>query len=332
MSKPKVFVREATGLVRNVGYLDSVLLNIESNAFGISLIFYGVVVSAYPGGDTLIAAALTVLGVVPVALAYASMSTAMPRSGGDYIFISRVLHPALGVAASLSICFWFWFTTAFFTNWSITVGAAAILQVVGTVLNVPTALAAAQAALQLPYILLFGTLMIAAVSYIAARSNYLTYKALDIMVLLGIIGVSIWIILLGTMDRSTFVSAFNAYSAKYVNDPDYYHTIIKTASDAGADASANFSWSATIMMMPFAAYIFPFLAAQSCVGGEVKDPNKNFYLGLLLNLLISGVGVVLAMWALFRAAGYDFIVAVTYIYMHGLPYALPTAPYFTLFA
>lgn len=335
MSAPKVFVREATGLVRQVGLIDAILLNIMSNGFGLTLIFYELQVGNFPGSPEFAywAAILAALGCVPVAIAYVSMSTAMPRSGGDYIFISRVLHPALGVAASLSICFWFWFTTGFFTNWSITIGAGTILQVMGSTLNIPTLLQVATAAYQLPYILLFGSIMIAAVSYVAARSNFLTFKVLDIMVLLGLVGVAIWIILLGSMDNSTFISTFNAYAAKYGTDTDYYHTVISTAQKAGLNLASGQSASyAIINLVPFAAYIFPFLAAQSAVGGEVKDPGKNFYAGLLLNLLISCIGVVLAMWALFHAAGYDFIISVDYIFVNGLPYTLPTPPYFTLFA
>jgi len=332
MSRPKVFVREATGLVRHVGLYDAVLLNIESNTFGLSLIYYGLILSVFPGGDPLMAAALAALGCVPVAVAYASMSTAMPRSGGDYVFISRALHPALGVAASISISVWFFFWTGAFTNWVLTVGAATAFQVAGSVLGIPALMQAAEAAYEIPNILIFGTIIIIAVCAIAARSNFLTFKVLDILVALGVVGVFLWIVVLGTVDRTSFINSFNTYASNYVNDPDYYHTVLKTASENGLDLSAPPSWMMTINVIPFAAYIFPYLAAQSAVGGEVKDPGKNFYAGLLLNLLISAVMVIGAVWALINAAGYEFVMAVDYVFVNGLGYALPSPPYFTLFA
>ena len=46
-----------------------------------------------------------ILGAVPAvfaALAYAHLSSAMPRAGGSYVFASRALHPALGFIASFS--------------------------------------------------------------------------------------------------------------------------------------------------------------------------------------------------------------------------------------
>lgn len=332
MSQPKVFVREATGLVRHVGLWDSVLLNIESNTFGLGLIYYSLILSALPGADSILAAALTGLGCIPLAIAYASMSTAMPRSGGDYVFISRGLHPALGVASSLSICIWFFFWTAAYSNWALTAGAAVAFQVAGSVLNIPALLQAAQASYETPNIMIVGTIIIVAVCLIAARSNFLSFKALDVFVALGLLGVFLWIVVLGTVDRTSFVNQFNAYAATYMNDPDYYHTLLKTASEGGLDLTAKSSLPLLINMIPFAATIFPWMAAQSAVGGEVKDPGRNFFAGLLTNLLISVTMVMAAMWALFNAAGYDFIMAIDYVFVNGLGYALPTPPYFTLFA
>ena len=37
---------------------------------------------------------------------YAMLAQIMPRTGGDYVFNSRSLHPSLGFAANFSFCFW----------------------------------------------------------------------------------------------------------------------------------------------------------------------------------------------------------------------------------
>jgi amino acid transporter len=42
--------------------------------------------------------------------------------------------------------------------------------------------------------------------------------------------------------------------------------------------------------------------------------------------------VAAATWVLLNAAGYDFVMAIDYVFVNGLSYGLPTAPYFTLFA
>ena len=311
---------------------DAVLLNIESNTFGLSLIYYALIFNVYPGGDPVIASTLAALGCVPVAIAYASLSTAMPRSGGDYVFISRTLHPAMGVASALSISVWFFFFTGTYINWVFTVGVATALQVAGSVLGNATILGVASLASEPVYVIVFGSLLILVFGTIAIRSSRLAFKTLNVFVVLGLLGVFLWIILLGLTSRDTFVSLFNAYSSRYTNDTDYYHTIIKTAQQGGFNPSTGFNLTALVGMVPFAAYIYPYLAAQSAVGGEVKNPGKNFFSGLLINLLISAAMVGGATWALDSAAGYNFIMAADYVFVNGLNYPLPTPPYFTLFA
>jgi amino acid transporter len=100
---PKLFVRQSSGLVRNVSVTNALFFNVAAFVgVGLTLypIFYSLPLvpvwkagpfSAY-GWASIIAGLFCIL----LALIFASLTSVMPRSGGDYVFTSRILHPALG--------------------------------------------------------------------------------------------------------------------------------------------------------------------------------------------------------------------------------------------
>lgn len=107
-SKPGLFAREATGLVREIGFMLGVII-ILSHVVGLgwqkrAFQFTGpmpVPNDLMPGGLPAIFWAFLVCGIIVLITGYASgyVTAAMPRSGGGYVTISRVTHPILGYMA-----------------------------------------------------------------------------------------------------------------------------------------------------------------------------------------------------------------------------------------
>ena len=60
----------------------------------------GIVLPFYGGANLYLTILIGALLAMPILLAYAVASSVVRRSGGDYVFISRLLHPALGFAAN----------------------------------------------------------------------------------------------------------------------------------------------------------------------------------------------------------------------------------------
>ena len=103
MMTPKtVFARDSTGLVREFSAWDvfamcTALILPCMWSFSSQVAF---LTSATPGADWVLSEHLGALFVIPLMIAYIMLSTAMPRSGGDYVWISRGVNPVLGFAAS----------------------------------------------------------------------------------------------------------------------------------------------------------------------------------------------------------------------------------------
>ncbi|HEV3035794.1 MAG TPA: APC family permease [Solirubrobacteraceae bacterium] len=104
---PSTFSRKATGLVRAASLKDVLYFNINMQNVLIGAIFtFLLVPSLYPKANIYLAT-LVALGIsLPISWVYAKLSAVYPRSGGDYVFVSRILHPALGFTSNLSYCIW----------------------------------------------------------------------------------------------------------------------------------------------------------------------------------------------------------------------------------
>src|SRR5215211_5214464 len=101
-----LFVRKATGLVLGWSTRDAFIYA----AFSINLITLGLYIFSFgpfiPDGSLVFAVLLAGGYLVVQGITYASLIAAMPRAGGDYVWISRVLGGGIGFV--LAACGW-WF-------------------------------------------------------------------------------------------------------------------------------------------------------------------------------------------------------------------------------
>jgi len=109
LAEKKVFVRKATGLVREIGFLTAILI-VVCNMVGLGwqkrlFQFTGPAIvpeNSYVLGLPPIVMAFIIVGVVVLLTVwvFAILGAAMPRSGGGYVYISRILSPPVGFLAS----------------------------------------------------------------------------------------------------------------------------------------------------------------------------------------------------------------------------------------
>jgi basic amino acid/polyamine antiporter, APA family len=96
--KPKVFVREATGLVRTISQMDHLVTNMNGVVplAAIAMTPFWIFV-AIPGGDPIIAIVIAALfSIFGTCSSYAMTAATFPRSGSPYVTQSRVLAPWIG--------------------------------------------------------------------------------------------------------------------------------------------------------------------------------------------------------------------------------------------
>ena len=128
----RIFLRKASGLIRTAGGLDTFIYNLGLVSVGLgvgSIMLYGP--AYYPGGDLLWSCLLAGFCMALIAFGFITWTVTLPRSGGVYVFGSRILPPALALTMSLvEITAWL-FYCAIAAYWIVLIGISPALTFVG---------------------------------------------------------------------------------------------------------------------------------------------------------------------------------------------------------
>ena len=125
-----VFIRTSSGLTRQISARDALMYSAMNPGLLYALVYIVWAPAFYPGAHMGIGV-LAVLLIFPVAGLYWYFSVSMPRSGGEYIYVSRVLHPSLGLFSSFVISITALSWTGQLQDWWIRWGLADAIRSVG---------------------------------------------------------------------------------------------------------------------------------------------------------------------------------------------------------
>ncbi len=327
-SKAKVFVREATGLTRQLSGLDVLMYNVLNMGTPWPFLYIFFAGAAYAGVNTPVT---VLIGLVPnllIALLYYYLTVAFPRTGGDYVWVSRLLHPAIGFMESWALVIFFlsffgpvsgWFLTyglsTIYTNLAVATGNQAYL-------TIATALSSQQS-------LLIGSLFVLVVTILAGgfglRNTFRFQWATFVIILIGI---GVFLIALGTTSPATFKTNFNNLSGAN------YDNLLGAANRAGFVTEFTLFGTAIGSFYSFLNYIGYALSVY--VGGEVKQSSRSQFIGIIGSTLLFALIVFLVFQAPFSVMGGNFINALSQLSASGnSAYALPSQPvtsYLVIFA
>jgi len=278
--KSQVFVRESTGLVKNVSFLDSITLNIANMSAGALLGVMGIYFIALPtvAGVNLVYASIIGFALsVPQIILYTTMSRRLPRTGGDYVWISRTFGGLWG--STLSFMGYTLETTAYLAL--IVLSTVFAIGSVGLALGngnffgiaVPSSVPGANPAAQL----VVGLVLFAAVISLNIVKPKFGFRLVTILTLIGI-GTTL-------LAMGVLLSGGNAGVVSFVNSlspKDFSYQSISSSYKG-----PTFDLAATVFIMPMIfAFVYPWLNAAPAVASEIKGKTA-----LKWNVPISAVAV-----------------------------------------
>src|SRR3978361_352487 len=100
----QLFVRRSTGLVRESSALDATIFNAVFSAPVGATLAWGVffALSAFPASDLITATIWALVLNVPILIMMSLLASSMPKTGGDYVWVSRILSPPAAVVSNFA--------------------------------------------------------------------------------------------------------------------------------------------------------------------------------------------------------------------------------------
>lgn len=323
------FVRKASGLIREFGALDVLLIS-TSMIWALTYMvtqypwFYGF----NPGADLTLSLLIVAIPFSFLLLVYWGIGVIMPRSGSDYVWVGRVFHPSIGFAWSVLYMFVVFatsivsqlFTYTYLLASAFTTGAilfnAPGLASIGNSLSSPLGTFGFSVLLTIIFAVfaIFGAKLIKGLLYVSWATAF--------------VGVALMWYLLASIEPTAFAAKWNAVMTGYPT----YEALQSAATNAGWTPPIG-GLTAVIGALPLAAlFLMGGQYGANVILGEVKGVRKTVPIALFLSMFLGIFFWSMGGFLTLKALGANWLYAVSYSWVvQPSSYLLPFPPAETLF-
>ncbi len=328
----QLFVRQSTGLVREASALDATIFNAVFSAPVGAALAFGLfwAYSAFPKADLVSATLISFVLNVPVLIMMALLAASMPRTGGDYVWVSRILSPPLALISNFGAALSAMIGATFWARYFAVSALGPVLVSIGAVTGNQTLVEwgqnfSDQKDHQL-WVFLGGFAMIALMTAILIAGTKTTFRWQNTFFVIAMTGTFAAFLVLLFGNNADFQSHFNEFNAKFgggtaaavIGDKA---GISPDVTDLGSTIPAIFVVMTFMMWNWWSVYL----------SGELKSAmNRGRQLSIMFGALIFDV-VFISLGAIlfFRVVGFDFVVAAN---SGSDAYAIPSGAFFQLLA
>jgi APA family basic amino acid/polyamine antiporter len=309
VTTPEVFVRKSSGLVRVMSPSSAFIYNVLT----MGLIFpwtYLWAPGALPGGQLVWGILLAMLLEIPIALSYVWLSTAFPRTGGDYVFQSRVFGGGIAFTLVFSgFVIWILQWVAL-SGWLLsTLGFAPLF--LGLAASTGNAsLVDISTWFTTPFGILVTSIANAALALVILVSGFRNYVRLQrVMWVAILVAFGTMLLVLITTAAADVPARLDAFSAAIGGSATF--TADATAAAVAAEIELNpaFSLLATLLIAPIAWTSLQWATYSSQQNGEIKSAGsfRDQAFIIIGALLMTGLLLALLAFVLENTVGTEFL-------------------------
>ena len=295
--KPTVFVREATGLVREVGAWSSFMAVFFLVTGGVVVLELGTMYTA-PGANWPLAMFVAFLPSLLAGGMFTIIGSSLPRAGADYVFTTRATRSIIGfvnywglnIAFILNIGIFAYYGSSYLGYFLSGLGAFynnTNLANQGSYLvgAVPTFVIAVL------IILVFG-----AMSVMRPKN---VWRIIFWVGVLSMVATLIMFVAMAGVTSGSFQTAFNSFMSN--------STAYKSVITQGGVVMPAASLAATAAALPFAWFAYTWYNLSLGWTGELKNVKRSLPITIIVALIAIAVYYILFSFLMVRAFGQDFL-------------------------
>jgi basic amino acid/polyamine antiporter, APA family len=273
-SQPEVFARRASGLVRVMS---------PASAFAYNVLTMGLIFPwtylwgpfAAPGANIALGIVIAMVAQCFISLAYVWLAAAMPRSGGDYVFQSRILGGPIGFITVFSgFVVWILQWVAL-SGWLMAILALTPLFLTlgvhydsHTLMSWGTWCQTAKGVVTI-------SIIQAAVAMGLLVSGFRNYVRIQRFLMTAtLVSFAIIVILFLANGTGDFKSKLDAYALAVQGSHGFYDYLLNDVSKAGVNLAVGFSFLGTLLIAPIAWTSLQWASYSVEQGGEIKAANS----------------------------------------------------------
>jgi amino acid transporter len=247
--------------------------------FYVPPIYTTLAVVGFPGLNIPLGAILALMFGMPTVLTYTLFAYTMTRSGGDYVYISRTLHPLVGFMAGFSVSLEYMVFCGIQNGWGIVFGLVTMFTIqaeltgdaywagAAAALGSPVGIAAAGATL----FIVIGLVVVS-----GTRNTFLCVQGIMMGSLLSFLG-SLYLALTFPAEQ------FNAYWGMEGIKEAAYETLPFLSA---LDGQWN-DWTMTIRYAMYMSWMYPIQAVGNIYqAGEIKGGGRTVLLSYIISSLV----------------------------------------------
>lgn len=322
-----LFVRRSSGLIREFRPADVFVFNTLGYALGLVLMVVPTFIAAlWPEQNVLLVVTIGTALTIFNAAMYGYLAGVMPRSGGDYVYLSRVIHPAAGFTANWGFTWSQFLGLGLYSAFAVNFGIAIAFATVGNAIGNDTLIRWSETVSGDWWVFGIGVGILMLVLLVLSLNTRLVRNLFMIGFIPALIGTFVTLGVLLTTSKAEFVANFNRFMAERGDGTTYQAILDKAANEGMSVGDATF-WGA-LLALPLGYWIYIGFTYSAYIGGEVKQASKTQPRMILATLAFAFLVYLLAFWRYYEVVGQDFTNSVVYL---GDGSGIPVSPVLNFF-